>query len=65
MDNQEEFEEALDLAKTRLEEAAFLDAYDLILVSSRLAPSDPRLLDLVLTFIEQAHRSEDDEALIF
>ncbi len=63
-DSQDQFSDAISLATAHLEEEKFLDAYDLILLSSRLRPSDPRLFDVLLDFVEQAYRSEDEESLM-
>lgn len=62
-DDPQQFEEAISLAKTQLDAGAFSDAYDLILVSSRLQPSDPRLIDIAISFIEKANGSGNDDAL--
>lgn len=57
-----EFEEAIALAHERLEEANYGEAYDLILVASRLAPSDPRLLEVLFSFVERAAAQENESS---
>ena len=58
-----EFDDAVFLVQKHLEKGDFSSAYDMILVASRLAPSDPRLFDLVIEFIEKAKRAARDEVI--
>lgn len=63
VDEGKQFEEAITLAQERLNSGAFSEAYDLLLVASRLRPSDPRLLDHVIAFIDTARKAETDEGV--
>lgn len=58
-----EFEEALSISQTHLDKGDFAPAFDMVMVASRLAPSDPRLFDLVVQFIENATQSEDEDVI--
>jgi hypothetical protein len=60
----QDFEEAMSLARRNIDKAAYQDAYDLILVASRLKPSDPGLFGLVLTFAEKAQASDEEDAAL-
>lgn len=61
-DESQQFSDAIRLAKEQLETGAFSNAYDLLLVVSRLRPSDPELFELLLTFIETTRDSTSDQA---
>lgn len=63
-DESQQFDEALRLARQKLESGDFLNSYDLILVASRLRPSDPQLLDLVLSFIKKSSSSKNEEVAL-
>lgn len=54
---------ALAEASSLLTKGDFSSAYDMVMVASRLAPSDKRLFDLVIAFIEKANQSGDEEAV--
>lgn len=56
-----EFDEALSVTESHLSNGDFAPAFDMVMVASRLAPSDPRLFDLVIHFIEKAMPSESEE----
>ncbi|MCR9291873.1 MAG: hypothetical protein NXI32_04080 [bacterium] len=56
-------EDALIGVKDLLGNDDFAGSFDMLLVASRLAPSDPRLLDLVAEFVEQASASESEDAI--
>jgi hypothetical protein len=58
-----EFEEALATAKSLLSKSDFAPAFDMVMVASRLGPSDPRLFDLVIQFIETAKPSINDDVV--
>ncbi|MBX3422260.1 MAG: hypothetical protein KF752_11960 [Pirellulaceae bacterium] len=55
--------DALKKARGLLENDDFAGSFDMLLVASRLAPSDPSLFDLVAQFVEQASASKSEEAL--
>ena len=59
-----EFDEAVSMAEKRLENSNFDAAYDLIMVASRIAPSDPRLFDLVMSFVDKAKLNKDDDVTL-
>jgi hypothetical protein len=59
------FQQALEAAEKSLEKNAFAEAYDLILCASRLRPSDPKLFELVMNFVERAAKRNDDDAHTF
>lgn len=61
-DESQQFDDALQLAQDQLNAGSFATSYDLILVASRLRPTDPRLFDSLLTFLEKARASEDEDA---
>jgi hypothetical protein len=58
-----ETEDAISITKECLTKGDFASAFDMVMVFSRLAPSDPRLFDLVVEFIEKAKPSDDDELI--
>lgn len=58
-----EFEEAFSMTQAQLEKGDFASAFDMVMVASRLAPSDPRLFDLVVEFIDKAKSSDDDDVI--
>jgi len=58
-----EFERALSISQTLLNKGDFALASDMIMVASRLAPSDPRLFDLFVQFIEKARLSDDEDVI--
>ncbi len=58
-----EFDDAVSLAHKQLGKGDFSSAFDMILVASRLDPSDPRLFDLVIEFIEKAKTNANDEVI--
>ncbi|MFO1043645.1 MAG: hypothetical protein U0941_17825 [Planctomycetaceae bacterium] len=62
----DEFNEAVSLTEVCLAKQDFSAAFDMILAASRIAPSNPRLLDLVTEFVENAKssKSDDTEALV-
>lgn len=59
-----QFDEAITQAKITLEAEDFSKSYDLILIACRLRPSDPKVLDLVLDFIQKARNSQNDETTL-
>jgi len=59
-----EFEEAASRADLHLNKEEFGPAFDMIMVASRITPSDPRLFDLVILFIEKAEASHNEEAIL-
>jgi len=63
-DESQQFRDAVQLAKDQLAAGHFLPSYDLILVASRLNPSDPKLFDLLISFIEKCRDAKDEEAEI-
>lgn len=60
----EEFDEALDLCDSYQKSGDYDSAYDMLMVASRIAPSDPRLFDHAMAFIEAAMESDDERNLI-
>ena len=59
----EDVKEALQNAEELLEADDFSGAFDMLLVASRLAPSDPYLFDLVVRFVRQADSSKSEDAI--
>jgi hypothetical protein len=59
----EEFNEAVSIAETHLNKGEFEPAFDMVMVASRVAPSDPRLFDLVMSFVEKAKSSKDEDVV--
>lgn len=60
-DEEEQFRDALRLAEERLASGQVQQAYDLVLVASRLRPSSPELFDLLIKFIEKCRDAEDED----
>jgi hypothetical protein len=58
-----DFGEAVSAAESLARAGEFVSAFDMVMVASRLAPSDPRIIDLVVKFIENAISSKEEEAL--
>lgn len=58
-----EFEEAISIAEGHLNKGEFEPAFDMVMVASRVAPSDPRLFDLVMGFVEKARSSKDEDVI--
>lgn|GEM_PF-6878939 len=58
-----EFDEALSITESHLNKGDFESAFDMVMVASRLAPSDPRLFDSVIRFIEEAKSSKNEDAI--
>lgn len=58
-----EFEEAISITQAHLNKGGFAPAFDMVMVASRLAPSDPRLFDLVIQFIEKAKPSDNEDVI--
>ena len=54
--------DALTNAEDLLGAGDFAGSFDMLLVVSRLAPSDPKLFDIVVRFVDQASSSESEEA---
>jgi len=59
----EDTDVALGSAEEMLQSGDYSGAFDMLMVASRLAPSDPSLFDLVVRFVEQASSSESEDAL--
>lgn len=60
--NRNDFEKLLSEGQDLTKKGEFADAYDMILVASRLMPSDHRLIYAVDTFVNEAIKSNSDEA---
>lgn len=58
-----QFDASVASATSSLDAGHFSPAFDMVMVASRLAPSDPRLFDLVIHFIEKAMPSENEEVV--
>ena len=58
-----ELDDSLSQAELQLKKGGFGPALDLILVASRIAPSDPRVFDAALAFVERSEASGNDEAI--
>ena len=58
-----EFDDALSKAQSHLTKGEYVPAFDMVMVASRISPSDPRLFDLTMKFIENAKVSSNDEAI--
>ena len=54
--------DALTNAEDLLGAGDFAGSFDMLLLASRLAPSDPKLFDMVVRFVDQASSSESEEA---
>ncbi|EMI55218.1 hypothetical protein [Rhodopirellula sallentina] len=54
--------DALANAEDLLGAGDFAGSFDMLLVASRLAPSDPKLFDMVVRFVDQASSFESEEA---
>lgn len=59
----DDIEDALQSADALITSGDFSGAFDMLLVGSRLAPSDPALFDLVTRFVEEATASKSEDAL--
>lgn len=59
----EDAKESLQLAEDSLVSGDFEGAFDMLLVGSRLAPTDPRLFDLMEGFVEKAVASKSDDSI--
>ena len=62
--NEPDGKAAIDVATQLLSEGKFPEAFDMILVASRIVPSDPRVFDLVEDFIKRASKVDDESAII-
>jgi len=58
----DDVEDALTNAADLLNDGDFAGSFDMLLVASRLAPSDPSTFDLVARFVDKAASSESEEA---
>lgn len=59
-----DFNEAVELTDGYLTEHDFASAFDMVLVASRISPSEPRLFDLVVRFVDEA-KDSGEEAMVF